>query len=86
MLISIGFDISIVYSKEKLKCRITTRANKAVCAKTGLHLGKVLNMLSNKDGGGHESAASINVNIDIESFLGTLLENIKKILITKQSL
>jgi nanoRNase/pAp phosphatase (c-di-AMP/oligoRNAs hydrolase) len=86
MLISIGFDISIVYSKEKLEYRITTRANRAVCAKTGLHLGKVLNMLSNEDGGGHKGAASSTIDINIESFLDTLLENIKKILITKQSL
>jgi nanoRNase/pAp phosphatase (c-di-AMP/oligoRNAs hydrolase) len=85
MLIGIGFDISIVYAKEKSEYRITTRANKAICAKTGLHLGKILHELSNGNGGGHEGAASLNGDINIEKFLESLLDTIKKILIKKQS-
>ncbi len=86
MLINIGFDISIVYSKVKSEFRISTRANKEICSKTGLHLGKLLNEIGNGTGGGHEGAASLNAEINIENFLKTLLKQIKKILIKKQPL
>ena len=36
-LLQIGFDVSIVYSKGANSFRITTRAKKEICLKTGLH-------------------------------------------------
>ena len=86
MLINIGFDISIVYSKQKLGYRITMRASKSVCLETGLHLGRMLSELGNKNGGGHESAASFSTNSNNLKFIDNILDNLKKILIKEQSL
>ncbi|MFW9949433.1 MAG: DHH family phosphoesterase, partial [Candidatus Thorarchaeota archaeon] len=73
--------ISIVYSKEKTGYRITARANKSICLKTGLHLGQILYELSAGKGGGHEGAASLNTKVNIEPFLEQLLDSVKKILL-----
>ncbi|MFX1324100.1 MAG: bifunctional oligoribonuclease/PAP phosphatase NrnA [Promethearchaeota archaeon] len=84
MLIKIGFDISIVFSKEKNKNIINTRADKNVCLKTGLHLGKLLEETSkswNSIGGGHEGAASLTVTTNsIDKVLNDVVERIKQFL------
>ena len=52
--------MSIVYSKGANSFRITTRAKKEICLKTGLHLGKILSEIEEGSGGGHDGAASLN--------------------------
>lgn len=81
MLISIGFDISIVCSQKKNETIISTRAKKEVCLKTGLHLGKILNEIGEGSAGGHDGAASLNCNLDLEVILKKVIDKIKKVLI-----
>ncbi|MFX0057040.1 MAG: bifunctional oligoribonuclease/PAP phosphatase NrnA [Candidatus Hodarchaeota archaeon] len=81
MLINIGFDIAIVYSKERSEFKITTRARNDLCLETGLHLGNILNNVSEGSGGGHDGAASLNGIFDLEKIIDEILENIKQILI-----
>jgi len=83
MLINIGFDISIVFSKEKNNFRITSRAKKNVCLKTGLHLGKIFSEISEGSGGGHDGAATLNGEINFENTLDKIIERIKQTLISK---
>ncbi len=85
-LIKVGFDVGIVYTKEKSKYRISARAKKNVCLKTGLHLGKILNGISNVDGGGHDGAATLNGENDLERNLKEIVDNIKRTLINYQPL
>jgi len=80
-LIKVGFDVGIVYTKEKSKYRISARAKKNVCLKTGLHLGKILNGINNVDGGGHDGAATLNGENDLERNLNEIIDNIKRTLI-----
>lgn len=82
-LIQIGFDIGIVYSTKKSKFRISTRASKYVCGKTGLHLGKILEEVSTEfeaSGGGHDGAASLNGTNNLEEILDKIIYKIKFIL------
>jgi nanoRNase/pAp phosphatase (c-di-AMP/oligoRNAs hydrolase) len=82
-LIQIGFDVGIVYSNKKSKFRISTRAPKYVCGKTGLHLGKILEEVSNEfeaSGGGHDGAASLNGTNNLEEILDKIIYKIKLIL------
>ncbi len=79
-LLQIGFDVSIVYSKKPNSFRITTRAKKEICLKTGLHLGKILSEIKEGSGGGHDGAASLNGENSFESTLNQILEKIKKTL------
>ncbi len=79
-LLQIGFDVSIVYSKTPNNFRITTRAKKKICLKTGLHLGKILSEIKEGSGGGHDGAASLNGENSLESALNKILEKIKKTL------
>jgi nanoRNase/pAp phosphatase (c-di-AMP/oligoRNAs hydrolase) len=85
-LINNGFDVCIVYSKEINGVRITTRAKKQVCVKTGLNLAKILDRLTQGAGGGHNGAASVLITQDQENILNTLIEMIKKTLINEISL
>ncbi len=86
-LIKVGFDVGIVYTKEKEKYRISARAKKNVCLKTGLHLGKILNGISNGDsGGGHDGAATLNGENDLERSLSEIIDNIKRTLINYKPL
>ena len=85
-LIKVGFDVGIVYSKEKSKYRISARAKKNICLKTGLHLGKILNEIKNADGGGHDGAATLNGENDLERNLNEIIDNIKRTLINYQPL
>jgi len=85
-LIKVGYDVGIVYTKEKSKYRISARAKKNVCLKTGLHLGNILNGISNVDGGGHDGAATLNGENDLERNLNEIIDTIKRTLINYQPL
>ncbi len=79
-LINLGFDVAIVLSKEENQYRINTRAKKAVCINTGLHLGKILEEISEKykgNGGGHDGAASLTSNIESDTIITQIIEKIK---------
>ena len=80
-LLKLGLDISIVYSKLNKGNFITARAKKHVCLETGLHLGKLLEIISDGRGGGHDGAASVFFEVDIEEKLEELLKLIQEILI-----
>ena len=83
MLIKMGFDIAVVYSKEENQYKINTRANKAICIKNGLNLGKIMEEISdhfNGSGGGHDGAAALNINIESDFTITEIIEAIKKYL------
>jgi len=80
-LTKVGFDIGIVVSEDKSDYRITTRATKQVCLKTGLHLGKIIGEINNVNGGGHDGAATLNGKNDVEEILNQLIDKIKESLI-----
>ena len=80
-LTKVGFDIGIVVSKDKSDYRITTRAKKQVCLKTGLHLGKIISEIKNVNGGGHDGAATLNGKNDVEESLNQLIDKIRETLI-----
>jgi nanoRNase/pAp phosphatase (c-di-AMP/oligoRNAs hydrolase) len=80
-LIKVGFDIGIVVSKDKSDYRISTRAKKEVCLRTGLHLGKIISEINNVNGGGHDGAATLNGKNDVEEILNQLIDKIKETLI-----
>ncbi|UCD01319.1 MAG: DHH family phosphoesterase [Promethearchaeota archaeon] len=83
MLIKLGFDIAIVLSKELNQYRINTRAKKVVCLKRGLHLGKILEEISEQyegSGGGHDGAASLITNKETDFIITKIIEKIKKCL------
>lgn len=89
ILIKVGFDVGIVYTKEKSKYRISARAKKNVCLRTGLHLGKILNGINNgnaNSGGGHDGAATLNGENDLERSLSEIIDNIKRTLINYKPL
>lgn len=81
LLTRIGFDVAIVITEEKAGFRITTRAKKQICLKTGLHLGKIVSEIDDVSGGGHEGAATLNGRNDLEKTLNHLIDKIKKTLI-----
>ncbi len=81
ILTKVGFDIGIVVSEDKSDYRITTRAKKQVCLKTGLHLGKIISEINNVNGGGHDGAANLNGKNDLEEILNQLIDKIKETLI-----
>lgn len=83
VLIKLGFDIAIVFSKELNKYRFNTRAKKGVCIKTGLHLGKILEEISDQyggSGGGHDGAAALSSNVDSETIITQIIKKIKNFL------
>ena len=81
ILTNVGFDIGIVVSEDKSSYRITTRAKKKFCLKTGLHLGKIISEIKNVNGGGHDGAATLNGKNDVEETLNQLIDKIKETLI-----
>lgn len=85
MLINVGFDVGIVFSKKKDGTIITTRARKEVCQKTGLHLGRILCDIEGGSGGGHDGAASLNCINNAEVILKKVIDKIQKVLMTKSS-
>ncbi|MHA2009742.1 MAG: DHH family phosphoesterase [Promethearchaeota archaeon] len=83
MLLRSGFDVSLVHTKEKRKNIINCRANKNICLQTGLHLGKILEGISEfceGSGGGHDGAASLTFNCNLEEILPKIIKKIKQIL------
>jgi len=86
MLLKVGFDISIVYSKEKDFSRVITRAKKDVCLKTGVHLGKILGELADEyqgNGGGHDGAASLTSNVEQSIIINKIVEKVKQYLLSE---
>ncbi len=81
ILIKVGFDVGIVVSEDKSDYRITTRAKKQICLKTGLHLGKIIREINNANGGGHDGAATLNGKNDVKESLNQLIDKIKETLI-----
>ncbi|MGV9171220.1 MAG: DHH family phosphoesterase [Promethearchaeia archaeon] len=87
-MIKNGLDVAVVYSKrEKSRYRITTRAKREICISKGLHLGILLNNLSNNynaNAGGHDGAASMNIEKingeGIKHVLHEIIQQIKQIL------
>jgi len=84
-LTKLGFDIAIVFSERKDEYRVSLRARKEVCLKTNLHLGKILEEISksyNASGGGHDGAASINIQKEEgnlrDIILAKIIENLNK--------
>ncbi|MFW9900938.1 MAG: bifunctional oligoribonuclease/PAP phosphatase NrnA [Candidatus Thorarchaeota archaeon] len=80
-LITLGFDVAIVLSKEENQNKINTRAQKLVCINTGLHLGKILEELSNEykgNGGGHDGAATLTTTIESDTIITLIIEKIKR--------
>ena len=80
-LLNLGFDIAIVYSTLKKGNFITARAKKYICLETGLNLGKLIKQISNGRGGGHDGAASVFIETNLEDKLAELLALIQEILI-----
>ncbi|MFW9819121.1 MAG: bifunctional oligoribonuclease/PAP phosphatase NrnA [Candidatus Thorarchaeota archaeon] len=83
MLIKLGFDVGIAISKEKNHYIINTRAKKAVCLKNKLNLGKILqsiSLLHNGSGGGHDGAASLTINKDVDDILQEIIGKVKQFL------
>ena len=79
-LINLGFDVAIVISKEEKHNRVNIRAQKLVCINTGLHLGKILEEISNEykgNGGGHDGAATLTSTIESETIITLIIEKIK---------
>jgi nanoRNase/pAp phosphatase (c-di-AMP/oligoRNAs hydrolase) len=88
ILLKLGFDIAFVISERKKENRVSLRAKKKVCRETGLHLGKMLESLSNKydaNGGGHDGAASINIAKKEGTLKQVLINQIEKILLKSKN-
>ena len=85
-LLNVGFDVAIVYSRDKTSIKITTRAKNNICQKTRLHLGKILNGLHQGTGGGHNGAASVHIKDETDVILDDLINKIKQTLINDLSL
>ena len=75
-----AFDVGVAYSEKKSGYRISTRAKKYVCLKTGLLLGRILEDLSDDEisGGGHDGAAAIQGKEGLEELLAILIEKVKQ--------
>ncbi|MFX1454779.1 MAG: bifunctional oligoribonuclease/PAP phosphatase NrnA [Promethearchaeota archaeon] len=85
-LIKIGFDIVLTHSIDKEKTLINGRAKKSICLKTGLHMGKIFEEISESyggNGGGHDGAAALTFNKDFEFILKKIIKKIKNQLRTK---
>jgi len=85
-LIKIGFDISIIHTKEKKQNSINARATKNICLKTGLHLGKLFEEISDNfggSGGGHDGAAALTFDTDLDVILEKITDKIKQMLRSK---
>lgn len=83
MLLKLGFDIAIVYSKELNQYKVNTRANNLVCIKTGLNLARILEEISgqyNGSGGGHDGAAALDISIESGFSINQIIERIKEYL------
>ncbi|MHA2038322.1 MAG: DHH family phosphoesterase [Promethearchaeota archaeon] len=85
-LLKIGFDVSIIHSIEKEQKIINGRVKKAICIKTGLHIGKIFEEISQNfggSGGGHDGAAALTVDMELDMILKKIIEKIKEVLRSK---
>jgi nanoRNase/pAp phosphatase (c-di-AMP/oligoRNAs hydrolase) len=85
-LIRTGFDIGIVHSMEKEKNVINGRVKKNICLKTGLHIGKIFEEMSEifgGNGGGHDGAGALTLNGDLDVVLKKIIKKIKQVLQSK---
>ncbi|MHA1688693.1 MAG: DHH family phosphoesterase [Promethearchaeota archaeon] len=84
LLVKIGCDVSLVYSKKRRKhFRISMRAKMKLCDQHGLNLSEILQSVSGKcngNGGGHPCAASLNGLKSLERTVEEILKKILKIL------
>jgi len=81
ILIKVGFDVAMVISEREDENRVSIRAKKRICRKTGLHLGKLLESISKEfkaNGGGHDGAASINIAKEEGILKDVILDKIKE--------
>ncbi|NHJ04947.1 MAG: hypothetical protein EAX90_08995 [Candidatus Heimdallarchaeota archaeon] len=83
-ILDLGADVAIIYSKRKKETRLNVRASHAFYLETQVHFGRdimsILGKEYNGDGGGHSTAAALNIPSEItetEMKLATfkLLEN-----------
>ena len=87
ILLNVGFDVTIVLAQKNNEFRISTRARKDLCLKTGLHLGKILDEVAKKyegTGGGHDGAAAITGSEKHEIVLEQIIDKVKQILKKEQ--
>ncbi len=86
-LISIGADVAFVASKDGDQVKMSARARK--CAiNAGVNLAKLMEEISvkyNGTGGGHEGAAGMDVQGDVEKILESCTDYVKKSLPKKQA-
>ncbi len=86
-LISIGADVAFVASKEGDQIKMSARARK--CAiNAGVNLAKLMEEISvkyNGTGGGHEGAAGMDVQGDVDQILASCKDYVKKFLMKPQS-
>ncbi len=82
ILISIGADVAFVASKEGDQIKMSARARK--CAiNAGVNLAKLMEEISmkyNGTGGGHEGAAGMDVQGDVDQILASCKDYVKKFL------
>lgn len=85
-LISIGADVAFVASKEGDQVKMSARARK--CAiNSGVNLAKLMEEISvkyNGTGGGHEGAAGMDVQGDVDQMLASCTDYVKKSLMKTQ--
>jgi len=69
-LLDLGADVALIYSRRKNETRLNVRARNVFHISTDIHFGrdvmKVLSERSNGDGGGHSTAAALNIPSEIE--------------------
>ncbi|MHA1805769.1 MAG: DHH family phosphoesterase [Promethearchaeota archaeon] len=84
LLVKIGCDVSLVYSKKRREhFRISMRAKMKLCDQYGLNLSEILQSvsdISDGNGGGHPCAASLNGQKSLERTVEEILKKILKIL------
>lgn len=91
-LLDLGADVALIYSKRKNETRLNVRARNEFYNTTDIHFGrdimKVLSEKYNGDGGGHSTAAALNIpgeiaEVEIKKATLSLLE---KMISTKSNL
>ncbi len=78
-LLSLGADCAFVGSQRENEFRISARANSAII-KNGLHLGNIMAEIGGEngcEGGGHDGAAGLTGQGDVEAMLNICIERIK---------
>ncbi|MHA1156709.1 MAG: DHH family phosphoesterase [Candidatus Heimdallarchaeota archaeon] len=69
-ILDLGADVALVYSRRKRETRLNVRARNVFHKSTGIHFGRdIMKVISEKfdgDGGGHSTAAALNIPSEIE--------------------